>query len=83
LLGDSPRRVQPPACADLGRTRQAAREHLGILAVEAGVSGNRVGDGLDRALKRPIDPLANGRLVAQIGFEDQPERAPRLIDEVK
>ena len=51
LLGDRVRRGEPPACADLGDAGQPAGQQLGVVALQAGVARDRVGDRLDRQLQ--------------------------------
>jgi hypothetical protein len=54
--------------------------------VRAGVPGDRLGDGVRAARGHPLDALAHGRVVAQVGLEDQPEGAlvrTVAVDEVE
>ena len=58
-----------------------------LVGVEAGVGGDRLGHRPHRLLGHSADPVAHGRIVAEVGLEDQPERAvvaARLaVDEVE
>ena len=45
---------------------------------EPGVRGDGVGHGAHDRSIGPFDPLAHRRLVAEVGLEDQPERARPL-----
>ena len=67
--------VQPEPRADLGHAHQGHREQPGLLAGQPGVLVDHLGDRLGALAGDPVDPLAHGRLVGQVGLEDQPERA--------
>jgi len=65
--------VQPPGRSDLGGAGQGHAEQLGLGPGQSRVSGDGVGHCLHREASDPIHSFPNGRLVAQIGFENQPE----------
>ena len=75
LLGHRPVLGQPPPGRDLTGAGQRDGEQFGAGGVQPGVGGDGLGHRLHRLVGHPGDPLAHGRVVAEVGLEDQPERA--------
>jgi len=61
----------------------AAASAVGVTreAVDAGVAHDRHGDRVNTRTFGAVDPLANGRFVAQIRLENEPERFTFVVDE--
>jgi len=79
--------VEPPSGRHLRGPGQRYRQELCLRPGEPGVRGHRVGHGAHDRPIRAFDSVAHRRLVAEIGLEDESERAwataRRAIDEVE
>src|SRR3954469_17964665 len=75
LLAEGALLGEPPPRRDLSGTRQCGGQQLRLGPAEAGVRGDGVGDGEHRAPGDVLHPVADGRFVDQVAFEDQPEGA--------
>ena len=70
-----PRLREPEPRADLGHSHQRHRQQPGGLVGQPGVVVDDVGDHRGALGGDPVDVLAHGGLVGQVGLEDEPERA--------
>ena len=74
-LADAAGLGEPEPRADLGHSHQGDREQPGGLVGQAGVVVDDLGDHRGALGGDPLDVLAHGGLVGQVGLEDQPEGA--------
>ena len=66
---------EPEPRADLGHSHQRHRQQAGRLVGKAGVVADDVRDHRRALGGDPVDALADGRLVGQVGLEDEAEGA--------
>ena len=79
-LGEIAVVVEPVACADLDLADEAHGEQVGGGGGEAGVLGDDLGDHLGTLVGDPVDLLAHGGVVGQVGLEDEPEGAALVLE---
>src|SRR3954469_23844526 len=83
VLVDGARAGHPVSGADLGQPGQPDREQPRLVLLGAGVFRDRRGDRGGALAQRTLDPFADGRLVAQVALEDEPERLAVARDEAE
>src|SRR5215469_4335184 len=84
VLGDHLVRAEPERGADLGHADQAHAEQARLVVTDPRVLPDDLADDLGTVTRRPVQPVADGGLVAEVGLEDQPEGlagAPHEIEE--
>src|SRR6266566_401802 len=82
LFGQSPVAVQPEARADLAQPDEADGQQLRLVAAQAGVRRDGLGDGVDAGRGRALHGVLNRWLTTQVGLEDHAEGLALAVDEV-
>ena len=74
---------QPVARRHLRHAGQCHAEQVGVGVGEVGVAGDDLGQRLATGEGDALDSLGDGRLIGEVGLEDQPERRALPRDELE
>src|SRR5258708_5800231 len=83
LLIDRALGAQPVSGTDLRHPDQSHAEQVSLVVRDAGILADELADHLGALVDGPLEALPDGRLVAEIGLEDQPERLARTADVIE